>query len=370
MDVSTLTLWESAAPTRSGPSGVWRGAGCSLAVHALLVWALLAGGHFQEGGTPGGMGGGNGPRVALVDLGGLAGGDLAEADASRSGRDEAEEKAAPARTDQVQKPSSRTDERASSIQKSMEKAHSRKEKPRSRQIAAAKRPREVEARLLEKEKPPPPARDDIRPREQIRDADASEAKSADAASAQGEPDRGAVRPAERVDHGAPGQSAASSAAADHGSSDHGVSQGQAERGAASLAGTGQGTSGHAGANPGGADRAGTGQNGVAAGSGGGEPGLYSLAEVERKPRLIRQIDPDYPESARKRGLTGKVTLRIVVDERGNVHNPAVTSADPAGVFDQCVLEAVVRWRFEPARRQGKCVAVVVTVPVRFDLASR
>ena len=97
---------------------------------------------------------------------------------------------------------------------------------------------------------------------------------------------------------------------------------------------------------------------------------WPLAEVDQKPRLVRHVEPEYPEHARKRAVCGKVLARFLVDESGEVHDPAVTSSDPSGIFEQSVLDAVRRWRFEPARHRGKPVAVVVTVPVRFDIQAR
>lgn len=100
------------------------------------------------------------------------------------------------------------------------------------------------------------------------------------------------------------------------------------------------------------------------------PGILSLGEVDSKPRLVSHVEPAYPEPARKRALSGKVMARFVVDESGIVHDPAVFSADPPGVFDASVLEAVKRWRFAPAKHQGRTVKVLVMVPVRFDIAHR
>jgi protein TonB len=36
-------------------------------------------------------------------------------------------------------------------------------------------------------------------------------------------------------------------------------------------------------------------------------------------------------------------------------------------LDQAAIEAVKKWRFEPARRGTQAVAVWVTLPVRFEL---
>jgi len=106
------------------------------------------------------------------------------------------------------------------------------------------------------------------------------------------------------------------------------------------------------------------------GTGPGTSGVLGLGEVDSLPRLVRHVEPAYPEAARRRSLSGKVMARFVVDESGTVHDPSVASSDPPDVFDACVLEAVRRWKFEPARHKGRSVKVLVTVPVRFDIARR
>lgn len=110
--------------------------------------------------------------------------------------------------------------------------------------------------------------------------------------------------------------------------------------------------------------------GVSGSGTGGGARILGLGDVDSKPRLIHHVEPEYPESARKSALSGKVMARFVVDESGAVHDATISSADPPDVFDLSVLEAVQRWRFEPARYLGKAVRVMVTVPVRFDIAKR
>jgi protein TonB len=112
------------------------------------------------------------------------------------------------------------------------------------------------------------------------------------------------------------------------------------------------------------------QGGPGAGQGSGGSGVLSLGDVDQKPRLVKHVEPEYPEHARKKALSGKVMARFRVDESGIVHDPTVASSSPPGIFDQCVLEAVKRWHFEPARHKGKAVPVLVTVPVRFDISGK
>lgn len=53
----------------------------------------------------------------------------------------------------------------------------------------------------------------------------------------------------------------------------------------------------------------------------------------------------YPEEARKNGIQGKVTLRIIVDERGKVSEAKVLSGPTE--LQSAALESVRMWQYEP-----------------------
>ena len=70
----------------------------------------------------------------------------------------------------------------------------------------------------------------------------------------------------------------------------------------------------------------------------------NLAEPE--PIFLPQ--PVYPRAARAAHQEGRVVVCFTLDERGQVHTPAVRdSTDP--VFNQPVLDAISASRFTPAR---------------------
>jgi TonB family protein len=83
-----------------------------------------------------------------------------------------------------------------------------------------------------------------------------------------------------------------------------------------------------------------------------------------KTHLVKQVNPVYPEEAKKKGLHGKVVLEILIDERGSV---AVTkimkSADP--ILDAAAREAVSQWEYEPPMLQGKPVKAKWFVVINF-----
>jgi TonB family protein len=131
------------------------------------------------------------------------------------------------------------------------------------------------------------------------------------------------------------------------------SQGQ---GAGGGAGTGQGIGSGEGAGA-----------GIGEGAGGGTGGgPYRPGSGIAAPRLLREVKAEYTEEARRRALTGDVVLEIVVRRDGSVGDVTVLQGLGGGL-DQRAVAAVRQWRFDPARRQGVPVDVIVEVAVEFTL---
>lgn len=76
--------------------------------------------------------------------------------------------------------------------------------------------------------------------------------------------------------------------------------------------------------------------------------------------------PRYTEPARVARIEGTVTVQAIVNKRGVVENVQVLKGLPMGL-DQAAVDAVERWRFEPATLHGKPVDVYYTLTVRFQL---
>ncbi len=95
--------------------------------------------------------------------------------------------------------------------------------------------------------------------------------------------------------------------------------------------------------------------------------VMTAATVDAPPRPVSQVPPRWPEAARRRGLNGRVTVRLKVRADGSPDEVEVLEAEPPGVFDAAALEAVRQWRFEPATYEGRAVAVRVTLPLVFAM---
>jgi len=92
--------------------------------------------------------------------------------------------------------------------------------------------------------------------------------------------------------------------------------------------------------------------------------VYDLGPGVTPPRLIHQVRPERKESPGFR-LSGKVVVSLVVSSAGVPAKVSVVEGIDKDV-DQSVIVAVKQWRFVPARKDGKAVAVRVTAEVRFN----
>ena len=91
--------------------------------------------------------------------------------------------------------------------------------------------------------------------------------------------------------------------------------------------------------------------------------LFSMADLDQKPRVIYQASPQSTAQLQKLA-PATVTIVFVVDQRGRVENPIVQgSTNPA--FDAAAIAAVKQWKFEPGKRNGEPVRFRMRVPITF-----
>ena len=77
--------------------------------------------------------------------------------------------------------------------------------------------------------------------------------------------------------------------------------------------------------------------------------------------------PRYPETARENGWEGVVMLSVSVGAGGEALSVSISKSSGHGLLDAAAVDAVRRWRFEPARRAGVPIAATALVPIRFRL---
>jgi len=77
--------------------------------------------------------------------------------------------------------------------------------------------------------------------------------------------------------------------------------------------------------------------------------------------------PDYPWSARRRGVEGRVVLRLEVAADGRPTEVELVHGSGHDVLDQAAITTVRHWRLRPAMAGGVAVAGRVVVPIVFKL---
>jgi protein TonB len=80
--------------------------------------------------------------------------------------------------------------------------------------------------------------------------------------------------------------------------------------------------------------------------------------------------PDYPERARLRNLEGRVVMIADIGPDGAVLDVRLQTSSGHDLLDRAALEAVRRWRFSPAREDGRAVRDRVLIPIGFHLPRR
>ena len=94
--------------------------------------------------------------------------------------------------------------------------------------------------------------------------------------------------------------------------------------------------------------------------------------VDELPEVVHRVQPEYPPSARARGLTDTIQVGMLVCRTGRVldafaltayEDPLRSPPDPALI--DAALAACRQWIFKPALSNGQAYAVWVFSPVRF-----
>jgi TonB family protein len=86
------------------------------------------------------------------------------------------------------------------------------------------------------------------------------------------------------------------------------------------------------------------------------------------PKLIKKVNPVYPEEARKKGIQGVVILEAKIDVYGRVMDAMILRSVPE--LDQAAIDAVRQWVYEPLLIDGKPTKALFTVTVNFRLGEK
>ena len=93
-------------------------------------------------------------------------------------------------------------------------------------------------------------------------------------------------------------------------------------------------------------------------------GVYAAGGGVSPPAVLSKYDPEYPDAARNAGISGAVTLSVVVAADGTPRNIQVIGPLDPGL-DQAALGALAKWHFRPGAKNGLPVSVQARVQMSF-----
>ena len=67
--------------------------------------------------------------------------------------------------------------------------------------------------------------------------------------------------------------------------------------------------------------------------------------------LVR-VEPQYPMSAKQRGVEGWVELMFTITAAGTVADIVVTASVPGTIFNKSAVQAVSKWKYNPKIENG------------------
>lgn len=84
-------------------------------------------------------------------------------------------------------------------------------------------------------------------------------------------------------------------------------------------------------------------------------------------KTTNRVEPAYPATSRRLGEEGTVRLRVLVDESGRPSDVNVLNSSGFERLDRAAIDAVKRWRFEPATDGRNAITAWTQVAITFKL---
>jgi periplasmic protein TonB len=93
--------------------------------------------------------------------------------------------------------------------------------------------------------------------------------------------------------------------------------------------------------------------------------VYRVGHGVTAPRVISQARPNYPQDARKGHAAGPIDVTMIVGSDGTPRDvKTIHGISPE--LDKAAIDAAEKFRFRPASKEGKPVAVEIQVEFYFQ----
>ena len=98
------------------------------------------------------------------------------------------------------------------------------------------------------------------------------------------------------------------------------------------------------------------------------PQVYAPGNGVSLPVLVKEVRPQYTQAAKDARIQGTVLLECVVLADGTIGDVSVSrSLDSELGLDQEAVKAAKQWQFKPGTKDGKPVAVRISIELTFTL---
>lgn len=86
------------------------------------------------------------------------------------------------------------------------------------------------------------------------------------------------------------------------------------------------------------------------------------------PRILSSPAPEYPQTlvAKRAGIRDSVAVVLAINDKGGVDDVKVARSSSDARFEQNAIDAARVWKFTPATKDGKPVAVQMKVELTFE----
>ena len=91
-----------------------------------------------------------------------------------------------------------------------------------------------------------------------------------------------------------------------------------------------------------------------------------IYQVDSAPQVLSEVKLPYPAEAKRQGIEGPVRLGLSIDASGKVTEVKVLGGPGYGL-NEAAREALRRYRFKPATKDGQPVATEIKYTYRFML---
>ena len=95
------------------------------------------------------------------------------------------------------------------------------------------------------------------------------------------------------------------------------------------------------------------------------PAPEQFVPVEKRPEMIQEFAPEFPEQAERDGAQGTVWIKALVNKDGTVCLATVGKSSGYGILDYTAVKAAYKNKYTPAEQQGKPVCYWMTYAVEF-----